>query len=392
MLSERIKNLGISATIAMSAKANELKSSGHKVIDLSLGEPDFFTPDFIKTAAKEAIDNNFSFYPPVSGYLDLRKAITEKLKRENGLDYNEKEIVVSTGAKHSIYNAMMAIINPGDEVLLPAPYWVSYFEIVKMAGGIPVEIPSSIEENYKPSAQKIEKYITPKTKAIMFSSPNNPSGAAFTDEEIIEIANVVEKNNLLVISDEIYEYISYENFPKSIASVGNMKERTIVVNGLSKGFAMTGWRLGYVAAPLEIAKGIEKFQGQVTSATSSITQKAAIAALNGGVNKVKFMVEEFRKRRDYMVGELQKISGFRCNSPEGAFYVFPDVSGFFGKTIKGVKINNTEDLSLLFLDKGFLATVPGGSFGVPNSLRLSYATSLENLKEAINRIENILNN
>ena len=390
MLSERVQSLGISATIAMSSKAREMREAGLDVIDLSVGEPDFNTPDFIKEAAKKAIDQNYSKYSPVSGYGDLKQAIVDKLKRENGLNYTTDEVVVSTGAKHSIYNALMCLLNPGDEVIIPAPFWVSYFEMIKMIGGIPVIAESSIENNYKATPEVIESKVTHKTKLILFSSPNNPSGATYTKTEIEQIATLVKKHNLYVISDEIYEYISYGQFPTSVASFDGMKDRAVVINGMSKGFAMTGWRLGYMVGPKWLAKGAEKFQGQVTSGTSSISQRAAIVGLNGGKNEIEYMRVAFQKRRDYLMSELENIEGFRPNLPEGAFYLFPDISGWIGKTVKGKNITSAADLSMLILEETKVVTVPGGAFGIDTSIRMSYATSMQNLEKAIERFKELV--
>jgi len=392
MLANRIKELSPSATIAMSEKASELKSKGIDVINLSLGEPDFNTPEFVKEAAKQAIDDNYSSYPPVGGYPDLKQAVCDKLKKENNLTYSPSQIVVSTGAKHSLYNILMASINPGDEVILLAPYWVSYYQMVEMVGGIPVVINSNVHNDYKTSAQEIAKAITPKTKAIMFNSPSNPSGSCYSKGELEAIAEVLKKEDILVISDEIYEYITYDGFePVSIASFDGMYDKTVIVNGMSKGFAMTGWRLGYLAGPEWLAKGVQKFQGQVTSAATSITQRATIAALNGGKTKVAYMLEAFKERKEYMVDALSKLNGIIPNNPQGAFYVFPDVSSCFGKTHKGNTINNANEFCMILLEEYHVATVPGDAFGNPDSIRLSYANSLDQIKLACERIETMIN-
>lgn len=390
-LSDRINNLSTSQTLAMAAKARELKAQGIDIISLSLGEPDFNTPDFIKEAAKKAIDENYSTYPPVDGYVELKEAICRKFKRDNGLEYKPSQIVVSTGAKQSLYNIAQVMINDGDEIILPAPYWVSYFEIVKMAGGIPVEVPTTVETDFKITAEQLEKAITPKTKMMWFSSPCNPSGSVYSREELEALVKVLDKHpHIFVVSDEIYEHINFSGTFCSIASIPGMLERTITVNGVAKAFAMTGWRIGYIGAPEFVAKACTKMQGQVTSGANSIAQRATIAAVDADPSVLNYMVEAFHKRRDLVVKLMQEIPGIKLNVPEGAFYVFPDVSSFFGKTLKGVEIKNADDLSLYLLEHANVATVTGDAFGNPNCLRLSYATSEEQLTEAIKRIKEAL--
>jgi len=390
-LSNRIENLPVSQTLAMAAKARELKEQGKDIISLSLGEPDFNTPEFIKNAAKKAIDDNYNSYSPVNGYLDLRQAICKKFERDNGLHYTPDQIVVSTGAKQSLANVVMALINPGDEVLLPAPYWVSYDAMVKMADGVSIEIPSNIETDFKITPAQLEAAITPKTKLLFFNSPNNPSGSVYSKEEYRALADVLAKYpDIYVISDEIYEHILYEGTAYSFAAFDDMYNRTITVNGLSKAFAMTGWRLGYIGAPTAIAKACNKMQGQITSGTNCITQRAAIKALEAPVSCVDYMVTEFKNRRELVYDLLSQINGFKLNKPKGAFYFFPDISYFFGKTIKGKHINNASDFSMLLLDQAHVATVTGDAFGSPNCLRLSYATSEALLRAAIKRIEKVV--
>lgn len=390
-LSDRINNLSTSQTLAMAAKARELKAQGIDIISLSLGEPDFNTPDFIKEAAKKAIDENYSTYPPVDGYVELKEAICRKFKRDNGLDYKPSQIVVSTGAKQSLYNIAQVMINDGDEVILPAPYWVSYFEIVKMAGGVPVEVPTTVETDFKMTPEQLEKAITPKTKMMWFSSPCNPSGSVYSRAELEALVKVLDKHpHIFVVSDEIYEHINFSGTFCSIASIPGMLERTITVNGVAKAFAMTGWRIGYIGAPEFIAKACTKMQGQVTSGANSIAQRATIAAVDADPGVLKYMVDAFHKRRDLVVKLMQEIPGIKINVPEGAFYLFPDVSSFFGKTLKGVEIKNADDLSLYLLEHANVATVTGDAFGNPDCLRLSYATSEEQLTEAIRRIKEAL--
>lgn len=390
-LSDRINNLSTSQTLAMAALARELKAQGKDIISLSLGEPDFNTPDFVKEAAKKAIDENYSTYTPVEGYGELKEAICKKFKRDNGLDYKPSNIVVSTGAKQSLYNIAQVMLNEGDEVILPAPYWVSYFEIIKLSGGVPVEVPTSIETDFKITAEQLEKAITPKTKMIWYSSPCNPSGSVYSREELTALAKVLEKYpNIYVVSDEIYEHINFSGTFCSIASIPGMLEKTITVNGVAKAFAMTGWRIGYIGAPEFIAKACTKIQGQVTSGANSIAQRATIAAVEADPKVLNYMVEAFHKRRDLVVGLIQEIPGLKINVPEGAFYVFPDVSSFFGKTLNGTKIENATDFSMYLLSEANVATVTGDAFGNPDCIRFSYATSEELLVEALRRIKEAL--
>ena len=388
-LSDRINNMQESATIKMSKMSRELKAQGHDIIELSLGEPDFDTPQYIKDAAKLAIDQGYTKYTPVPGYPELRKAIVTKFKRENNLDYTTEQIVVSTGAKQSIANVVLSLINPGDEVLLPAPYWVSYAAIAELAEGTCKEIPTTIESNFKVTAALLEQYITDKTKLIIFSSPCNPTGSVFSKAELEAIANVVKKHpNLFVLCDEIYEHINYTGERHtSLAEFSNIKEQVITVNGFSKGYAMTGWRLGYIGAPTWIAKACDKMQGQFTSAPCSITQKAGEAALLGDQTPTKEMVVQFKKRRDMVYAALKEVPGLKVNLPEGAFYFFFDVSAYFGKSFDGKALNTPEDVSLFLLTEGKVALVSGESFGDQNCLRMSYATSEEKLREACKRIK-----
>ncbi|MCH8546799.1 MAG: pyridoxal phosphate-dependent aminotransferase [Cryomorphaceae bacterium] len=386
-LSDRIKGLSESQTIAMAKKSRELKESGVDIISLSLGEPDFTTPDFVKEAAKKAIDDDFSYYTPVPGYADLRQSIVEKLKRDNQLEYNIDQIVVSTGAKQAIINAIMCLINPGDEVIIPAPYWVSYVAMVEIAGGVPIIVPAGVEQDFKMTPQQLEKAITPKSRILLYSSPCNPSGSIYTEEELMALAKVIkEHQDLTVISDEIYELITYSGKVPSIASIEGMKDRTVIINGLSKGFAMTGWRLGYMAAPKELASACDKMQGQFTSATSSITQRAAIAAMKADPSELEYMRSAFEKRRDLVIAGLKQMPGLIVNTPQGAFYAFPDVSAYFGKSVNGKTIENATDLSLYLLEEANVSTVTGDAFGAPNCIRLSYATSETVLNEALNRL------
>ena len=387
-LSERVKNLATSQTLAMAAKARELRASGKDVIGLSLGEPDFNIPDFIKEAAKKAIEENYNSYTPVDGYLDLKKAIIKKFERDNGLIYSPSQIVVSTGAKQALYNIASVLINPGDEVILPCPYWVSYADIVKLKGGIPVEVKTDIENDFKMTDKQLKSAITEKTKMIWFSSPCNPSGSVYSAEELEELSEVLEdKENIFIVSDEIYEHINYKGGHNSIGTYNAVKDRTITVNGVSKAFAMTGWRIGYVGAPEWIARACNKVQGQVTSGANCIAQRAVIAALNENPDKIEYMVEEFKERRDLILELLGDIKGFNCNIPDGAFYVFPDISHYFGKTIDGVEINNASDMSMFLLEKALVATVTGNAFGNQNCIRISYAASKEQIIEAVKRIK-----
>tara|TARA_B100001741_G_scaffold309204_1_gene306499 strand:+ start:118 stop:1299 length:1182 start_codon:yes stop_codon:yes gene_type:complete len=391
MLSNRINNLPISATLAMAAKARELKSQGIDIISLSLGEPDFDPPSFIKNAAKKAIDENYNSYPPVDGYADLKTTISKKFKRDNLLEYKPSQIVVSTGAKQSIANVCMVLLDPNDEVILPAPYWVSYSAISILAEANPIVIPSSIESDFKITAEQLENKITSKTKLVIINSPNNPSGSIYSENEYRAIAKVLQKHpNIYIISDEIYEHISYDKKVFSFASIPEMYDRTITVNGVAKAFAMTGWRIGYIGAPEWIAKACNKMQGQITSGANSIAQRATIAALDASPEKIKYMVDEFKKRRTIILRLLSKIQGVKTNIPEGSFYVFPDISSFFGKTIKNKKINDSNDFALLLLEKAHVATVAGEPFGNPNCIRISYAASIKDIERAIERIKNIL--
>lgn len=391
-LSDRIANMSTSATLAMAAKARELRNEGKDIIGLSLGEPDFNIPDFIKEAAKQAIDENYSSYTPVDGYGDLKTAISNKFKRDNGLDYGLNQIVVSTGAKQSLFNVAMVVLNPGDEVILPAPYWVSYSDIVKLAEGFPVEVLTQIDTDFKMTPEQLESAITPKTKMLWFSSPCNPSGSVYSKEELEGLAEVLKKYpDIYVVSDEIYEHINFtDDGHTSIAGIDGMYDRTVTVNGVSKAFAMTGWRIGYIGAPEWIAKGCTKLQGQVTSGANAIAQRAVITALEAPVSKIRFMIDKFHERRDLVLDLLGEIEGFNLNVPEGAFYVFPDISAFFGKTLNGVTIKSASDFSLYLLEHANVATVTGEAFGNPNCIRISYAASEKELKEAISRIKDVL--
>ncbi len=386
-LSDRINSLPASATLAMAAKARELRAEGKDIIGLSLGEPDFNTPDFIKEAAIEAVNENYNSYTPVDGYVELKEAICTKFKRDNGVDYKPSQIVVSTGAKQSIANVMQVLLNPGDEVLLPCPYWVSYSAIATLCEAKSVEIPSSIETNFKITPAQLEAAITPKTKLILFNSPNNPSGVIYSEEEYRALASVLEKYpQIYIMSDEIYEHINYDSKPFSLAAIDSLYDRTITVNGLAKAFAMTGWRIGYIGAPEWIAKACTKMQGQITSGTNCIAQRAAITAVLAPISKIQYMVDEFKTRRGIVIDLLREIDGFKVNVPDGAFYVFPDVSAFFGKTIQGITINNASDFALFILEKANVATVTGDAFGAPNCIRISYAASELQIREAIKRI------
>lgn len=390
-LSDRVNNMATSATLAMAAKARELKSEGKDIIGLSLGEPDFNIPDFIKEAAIKAINDNVHAYPPVDGYPELKKAIITKFKRDNNLTYAPNQIVVSTGAKQSLANIVMVMLNQGDEVILPAPYWVSYSDLVKLAEGVPVEIPTTIDANFKITPQQLEAAITPKTKLVMYSSPCNPSGSVYSKEELRALADVLQKYpNIYIVSDEIYEHINFVEGHFSMAQFDDMYERTIVVNGVSKAFAMTGWRIGYMGAPNWIARACNKMQGQITSGANAIAQMATIAALEASPDSIKYMVDAFMERRTLVLNLLSEIPGLKNNAPDGAFYVFPDVSSFFGKTIKGKKINSAEDFSLLLLEEALVATVSGESFGDPNCVRISYAASENEIMEALKRIKELL--
>ena len=387
-LSDRINSLPVSETLAMAAKARELRAEGKDIIGLSLGEPDFNTPDFIKDAAIEAINQNYNSYSPVDGYVELKEAICTKFKRDNDLIYKPSQIVVSTGAKQSIANVAQVLLNPGDEVILPAPYWVSYSAIATLCEAISIEIPSTIETNFKITPAQLEAAITPKTKMVFFNSPNNPSGTIYTEAEYRAFAEVLEKYpNIYILSDEIYEHINYDVKPFSFAAIESMYDRTITVNGLAKAFAMTGWRIGYLGAPEWIAKACTKMQGQITSGTNCIAQRAAITAVLAPVEKIQFMVKEFKTRRNIIVDLLNEIPGFKVNIPDGAFYVFPDVSEFIGKTIDGYTINNAGDFSMFLLEKANVATVSGEAFGAANCIRISYAASESQIREAMKRIK-----
>jgi aspartate aminotransferase len=377
-----------SATIAMSRKSRELKAEGKDIISLSLGEPDFFTPQFIKDAALDAMNNNFTLYTPVPGYDDLRESISEKFKRDNNLTYTKEQIVVSTGAKQSIANVVLSIIGPGDEVIVPAPYWVSYVEIVKVAEGIPVIINAGIENDFKINGAQLEAAITPKTKMMVFSTPCNPTGSVYTKEELKDLADVLVKYpHIVVISDEIYEHINFSGKHESLAQFPEIYNQVVTVNGVSKAWAMTGWRLGYIGAPKLIADACTKVQGQFTSGTCSITQKAAIAAMKADPIVLKDMIAAFNNRRKLVLTALEKMEGVHANVPVGAFYVFPDISAFFGKSYNGFKINNADDLCLYLLSEALVALVTGDAFGDANCIRISYAASEETLTEAMNRIK-----
>jgi len=396
ILSERINKLSESATLAMTRKSIELKAKGFDIINLSIGEPDFNTPDYIKDAAKQAIDENYTHYPPVAGYMELRQAVCNKFKRDNNLDFTPEQIVVSTGAKQSIANAVMVLINPGDEIIVPSPYWVSYSEIIKLSEGKPVFIPTNIDNDFKVTPKQIEDVITPKTKLILFGSPCNPSGSVYSKEELREIAQVIaEHKNIFVISDEIYEHINFVGKHESIAQFDFIKDKIIVVNGVSKAYAMTGWRLGFLGAPLEIAKACDKFQGQITSGTCSITQRAAITAISKDPSEsedIKKMCKAFRERRDLLLNLLKNIPGLKTNIPQGAFYVFPDVTYYYGKSDGKIFIKDGTDLCMYLLNKANVALVPGSAFGDSNCIRLSYATDKNTIKKAVNRIEIALAN
>ena len=388
-LSDRLERLAPSATLAMSQKSNEMKAQGINVINMSVGEPDFDTPEHIKEAGKKAIDDNFSKYSPVPGYLDLREAISEKLSRENGLNYSAQEIIVGTGGKQGVCNSILALVNPGDEVIIPAPYWVSYPQMVKLAGGVPVAVRTAFENNFKITAGQLEKAITPKTKMLILCSPSNPTGSIYSQEELDELAKVVLNHpDLYVLSDEIYEHINYIGKHASIASCHGMRERTIICNGVSKAYAMTGWRLGWVAAPAWIVKGLNKLQGQYTSGTCDVSQIAAIAAYNSSQECVSEMREAFKRRRDLIVKLARDIYGLEVNIPTGAFYLFPKCSSFFDKSDGTRTIKNSTDFALYLLEEAHVATVAGDAFGEPDGFRMSYATSDENIQEALKRIKN----
>ena len=390
-LSKRLMEMEESATIAMSRKSRELKGEGKDIISLSLGEPDFFTPQFIKDAASKAMEDNFTMYTPVEGYDDLRESISLKFKRDNGLNYAKDQIVVSTGAKQSIANVVLSLIGPGDEVIVPAPYWVSYLEIVKVAEGKSVIVNAGIEDDFKVSAEDLERAITPKTKLIIFSTPCNPTGSVYSKEELKAWAEVLQRHpNVMVIADEIYEHINFTGKHESLAQFPEIYNQVITVNGVSKAWAMTGWRLGYIGAPKEIASACNKIQGQFTSGTCSITQKAAIAAMKAEPTVLKDMITAFHSRRDLVISALNTIKGVKTNLPEGAFYVFPDISYFIGKSYEGTTIKTAEDLAMFLLSDALVALVSGEAFGDPNCIRISYAASEETLTEAMKRIKSSL--
>lgn len=390
-LSDRLNRLAPSATLAMSQKSGEMKAQGIDVINMSVGEPDFNTPDHIKAAAKKAIDENYSRYSPVPGYMDLREAIVAKLKKENGLDYSVNEVLVSNGAKQGVCNTVMALVNDGDEVIIPSPYWVSYPQMVKLAGGVPVIVNAGFEQNFKMTPAQLEAAITPKTRMIILCSPSNPTGSVYSKEELEALAEVVKKHDdLFVLADEIYEHINYIGKHNSMASVPGMKDRTIVVNGVSKAYAMTGWRIGYIAAPEWIVKGCNKLQGQYTSGPCSVSQKAAVEAYTASQACVEEMRKAFERRRDLIVSLAKDIPGLEVNVPEGAFYLFPKCSSFFGKSDGMHKVNNSTDLAMYLLEVGHVATVGGDAFGDPDCFRMSYATSDENIREAMRRIKEAL--
>ena len=387
-LSDRINNLATSQTLAMAAKTRELREEGKDIIGLSLGEPDFNTPDFIKEAAIQAIKDNYSSYTPVDGYVELKDAITTKFKRDNGLNYSRSQIVVSTGAKQSLANIAMVMLNPGDEVLLPCPYWVSYADLIKLSEGTPIELPTTVESNFKITPEQLEAAITPKTRMIWYSSPCNPSGMVYSKEELRALADVlVNYPDIIVVSDEIYEHINFVGAHASMAQFDDMYDRVITVNGVSKAFAMTGWRIGYIGAPEWIAKACTKIQGQITSGANSIAQRAVITALEAPVSKIQFMIDTFKERRKLIITLMNEINGFKTTEPEGAFYVFPNISYFFGKTIKGHHIKNATDFSLFLLEEALVATVTGDAFGNPECIRISYAASEAQIEEALKRIK-----
>ncbi|MEE4176750.1 MAG: pyridoxal phosphate-dependent aminotransferase [Bacteroides sp.] len=390
-LSNRITKLSESETLAMARKSRELKAQGYDVINLSLGEPDFFTPDFVKTAAKKAIDENFSFYTPVNGYLELRQAISHKLKRDNNLDYSPDQIVVSTGAKQALINTLLCLVNPGDEVIVASPYWVSYRDMVKLAEGEAVYVTAGIENDFKITPAQLEAAITLKTKVFMFSSPCNPTGSVYSREELKALAEVFEKHpHVFILSDEIYEHINFSGSHESIAQFESVRDRVIIINGVSKGFSMTGWRVGYLAAHLDIAKACTKLQGQFTSGTNSIAQRATIAAVEADPANTIPMLEKFRERRDLVLDLMKDIPGLITNKPEGAFYVFPNVKSYFGKTDGETRVENAPDLCMYLLNKAYVALVPGDAFGDPECIRFSYATSNDLLIEAVNRMKKAL--
>ncbi len=390
-LSDRINNLAESQTLAMAKKSRELQAQGRDIISLSIGEPDFNTPDFIKEAAKKAIDNNITRYTPVPGILEVRKAISEKFKRDNNLNYTSEQIVVSTGAKQSIANVILSMVNPGEEVIVPIPYWVSYIETIKLAEGIPVTIPTSVESNFKITPEQLKKAITPKTKMMVFSTPCNPSGSVYSKEELKALAEVIiQYPDLYVISDEIYEYINFIRKHESLAQFDFIYDRVITVNGVSKGYAMTGWRIGYIGAPKWIADACEKMQGQFTSGACSIAQMAAMEGVKAEPSVTFEMRDAFKKRRDLVLGLLKEIPGLKMNTPDGAFYIFPDISAYFGKSYNNYHIKNSNDLSMFLLEEGNVALVSGDAFGDDNCIRFSYATSEDRLIESVKRVKEAL--
>lgn len=390
-VADRIANLSASETLAMSQKSSELKAQGIDVINLSVGEPDFYTPDHIKEAAKKAIDDNFSFYSPVTGFLSLRKAICSKLEKENNLSFQPDQIVCSNGAKQSVYNVLASVVNEGDEVIIPAPYWVSYIEMVKLAEGTSVIVTAGIEQNFKITPAQLESAITAKTRAIILCSPSNPTGSIYSKSELEALANVLAKHpNIIILADEIYEHINYVGKHESIAQFENVRDRVVIINGVSKGYAMTGWRLGWIAAPKWIADACNKLQGQVTSGPSSITQKAAEAAYTGDQSCIETMRQAFERRRDLVYKLASEIEGFKIEKPDGAFYVFPDCSYYLGKSFNGRKIENSGDLAMFLLEEGHVACVGGQAFGAPNCIRFSYATADELLVEALKRVKETL--
>lgn len=387
-LSDRLNRLAPSATLAMSQKSSEMKAQGIDVINMSVGEPDFMTPDHIKEAGKKAIDDNYSKYSPVPGYMDLRKAVSEKLERENHLSYSPQETIVGTGGKQGVCNAILALVNPGDEVVIPAPYWVSYPQMVKLAGGVPVVVRTAFENNFKMTPEQLEAAITPKTKMLILCSPSNPTGSVYTQQELDELAKVVlGHEELYVLSDEIYEHINYAGFQASIAACPNMKERTVICNGVSKAYAMTGWRLGWVAAPEWIIKGMNKLQGQYTSGTCDVSQRAALEAYKGSQQCIVDMRKAFERRRNLIVSLAREIPGLGVNVPDGAFYLFPNCKSFFGKSAGSFTVNNSTDFAMYLLQEAHVATVAGDAFGEPDGFRMSYATSDDNIREALRRIK-----
>ena len=391
LLSNRVQNLAESETLKMARMARELKAQGHDVISLSLGEPDFDTPDYIKEAAYQALKDGYTKYTPVSGLQELTKAVSEKFRRDNNLDYRQDQIVVSNGAKQCIYNLCQALLNPGDEVVLFAPYWVSYYEIVKLSEGVPVCIYAGVESDFKPTPKQLEEAITPKTKFVLFSSPCNPTGTVFTRDELEAYAEVIAKHeNLLVVSDEIYEYINFTHEHVSIGSFPSVKDKTVTVNGFAKGFSMTGWRLGYMGAPKFVADACAKIQGQVTSGAASFSQKAGAEALMSDLGPTEAMREAFRERRDIVISMLEEIPGIKTNMPDGAFYIFPDITAFFGKSDGRITIKNADDFCDYVMANAHVGLVSGTAFGDPNCFRLSYAASEEQLREAVRRLKNVL--